>query len=119
LFLIFLTVYYLKVGSQEFLKNPSAFSLDSSVQPLVHPKILITGGPKTGKTTLAQGLAKDLGLVYLTVPTIINSILEGQDVTSLYDDIEKALCFGKALSSKTLTEAIKTVTHRITSSNKG
>ena len=84
------------------------FSFKSRLQPIIHPTAFVLGQPKSGKTVLAESLATDLELVYLTIPIIISSILEGEEVSKLYDQMNHLLKSGQELTDDVLTEAVST-----------
>lgn len=49
--------------------------------------LCILGNPKAGKTTLAKSLAEKLDAIYLTISLILQSILDGNENTLLYDTV--------------------------------
>jgi adenylate kinase family enzyme len=52
-------------------------------QPVVRPRICILGRPKAGKSILASKLSIEYDMVLLTIPIILESILAGNENTSL------------------------------------
>ena len=83
-------IYFLRdhKAKKEFLARPLDYLFDQTPEPSVFPSICITGPPKSGKTSLAKRAALDLELMYLTVPSIINSIVDSNDVTSAHENVK-------------------------------
>ena len=76
---------------KEFMARPCDYLSDSAPQPVIFPSVCLTGPPKSGKTCLAKRVSLDLDLVYLTVPDILNSILEAKDVSNLHERVSFTL----------------------------
>ena len=106
-------------AKKEFFARPTSFVFKAAPKPIVHPTVCIIGPPKSGKTSLAHSIANSMEMVYLTVPDIIRSILQGNETTSLYEKLSKTLRAGKQLSDDDITDAIKLVTSRVTSRGRG
>jgi len=56
-------------------------------EPIVKPQIIVTGLPMSGKTTLASSLAKLLHAEYLTIPTIIQDLVDANEQTDLVQKV--------------------------------
>ncbi|RKO94807.1 hypothetical protein BDK51DRAFT_30962 [Blyttiomyces helicus] len=74
-----------KANRDEFIQNTASYIHLPTPPPAVPPSICILGRPKSGKTALAAKLALEFGIVHLTVPLIIQSILDAKEETSLHD----------------------------------
>lgn len=72
---------------KEFMERPLDYVSDSPPQPIIFPSVCLTGSPKSGKTCLAKRVSLDLDLVYLTIPDILNSILDAKDVSNLHEKV--------------------------------
>ena len=60
--------------------------------PFVSPTISIVGPPKSGKTFIATRIAREFDIVYLTVPIIVQTILDGKENTDLHDKVARKIC---------------------------
>ena len=69
------------------MARPYDYVSDRTPQPVIFTTVCLTGPPKSGKTCLAKRVSQDLDLVYLTVPDILNSILEAKDVSNLHEKV--------------------------------
>ena len=80
-------IYFLRdrKARKEFITRPLTYIFEAPTQPIVLPTICVVGPPKSGKTTLSKSIAAEKELVYLSVPDILNSILDGNEVSSLND----------------------------------
>jgi len=56
-------------------------------EPIVKPKIVITGLPMSGKTTLAFDLAKRLHAEYITIPNIIQDLIDADEQNELVQEV--------------------------------
>ena len=81
-------------------------------KPFVKPSIFVLGPSKSGKTIAAERLSKELDLVYLTIPIIIQGILDGAEDTDLYDNIKSNLLSGNSIPEDLIVEAVSIITKR-------
>ncbi|KAJ3245876.1 adenylate kinase [Chytriomyces hyalinus] len=107
-------IYYLRTEEyrDEFVNNIQEYISQTPPQPAVRPQIAILGRPKCGKTTGAARISKEYDLVHLTIPTIINSILQGNENISLSKKITQSLHAGECLPEDVILEAVLLVTSR-------
>lgn len=114
-------IYYLKSKQNilEFQANPARYIKQGPPQPILATTLCILGNPKSGKTTLGKKLASVLDAVHLTVSTILQIILDGQEVTSLHEQIKTTLESGNTLSDATIADAIFAVTNRLIANGQG
>ncbi|KAI8841516.1 hypothetical protein BJ741DRAFT_529480 [Chytriomyces cf. hyalinus JEL632] len=107
-------IYYLRTEEfrDEFVNNIQEYISQTPPQPAVRPQIAILGRPKCGKTTGAARISKEYDLVHLTIPTIINSILQGSENISLSKKITQSLHAGECLPEDVILEAVLLVTSR-------
>ncbi len=75
------------------MENTYVYSVLPPPKPLINPAVCVVGRPKSGKTMLSKRVAKQFDLVYLTVPIIVQSILDAQEKTQLYEDVSMNLDF--------------------------
>ncbi|KAI9101243.1 hypothetical protein DFS34DRAFT_592129 [Phlyctochytrium arcticum] len=77
-------IYYLstKPARERFLQNTLEFVNQPAPPPLVRPTVFVLGPPKSGKTTLSTAIAKELGLIWLDVPLVCKTLLDGEEVCS-------------------------------------
>ena len=101
------------------MKNPLFYRIDSEMKPLVCSTLAIIGAPKSGKTSLARKIAAEKELIYLSVPFILTTILNGKDTSSLCENLKFCLESGEVVPDSLLTEAIFTVTSRVQNMSKG
>ena len=106
-------------SKREFILNPLAYLFKSPPQPLVSPTACILGPPKSGKTKLAESISTELDCVHLTIPGILQSILDGKEITALHDDVKNRLEKGESVPDTLIVEAILLATARITNAGRG
>lgn len=70
------------------MENTFVYTVLPPPKPLINPAVCIVGRPKSGKTMLSKRVAKQFDLVYLTVPIVIQSILDAHENTQLHDDVK-------------------------------
>ncbi|KAI8907080.1 hypothetical protein DFJ77DRAFT_476617 [Powellomyces hirtus] len=115
-------IYYLKDKSTQktFLSNPHHFLHLPPPPPVIRPHICILGGPKSGATTLARALAAQLDTVYLDLPLVLQTIVDGGEVAlGLYDELKTVLDRGEAVSDELAARAVRCVTARAACVEKG
>ncbi|KAJ3138794.1 adenylate kinase [Physocladia obscura] len=107
-------VYYFRSEEdrEEFLANTFEYISQPAPQPVVRPHICILGRTKSGKTALAAKIAAQYDLVHLTIPIIINSIINGKEKINLAVQIENYLKNGKSLPEDVVVDAVLMVTSR-------
>ncbi|KAM9316639.1 adenylate kinase 9 [Gastrophryne carolinensis] len=89
-------IYYFKTkeNRETFMKNPIKFMRQPKPKPSVPIIIVVTGPPKSGKTTIAKMFASHYGLKRLSIGDAIRSVLENQPSTQLALDIKGHLVKG-------------------------
>ncbi|KAJ3024107.1 adenylate kinase [Thoreauomyces humboldtii] len=115
-------IYFLKdkPSRKRFLADIWRYANQPAPPPVVRPRICIVGGAKSGKTSAAKGLAAELDAVYLDVPLVLQSILDGQEVaTGLYEELKTILDHGESVPDDLAAEAIHVVTTRALCQEKG
>lgn len=87
-------VYFLKSEqlAKEFVSNTFSYvgvasTKKSAPMPLVVPSLFVLGPPKSGKSLVARKISESFNLVYLTVPIVLEAILEGNDDSELHDTV--------------------------------
>jgi len=102
-------IIYLRNKScqKEFERNTYYYMNQPEPEPVVKPQIAITGLPMSGKTTLAFNLAKLLHAEYLTIPNIIQDLIDANEQTELVQEIKKILYAGNELTDELIVEALK------------
>jgi hypothetical protein len=82
-------IYFLKDedSAKQFIVSPSYFLLSKPPQPMLFPTLCILGDVKSGKTYLAESLSKVMNAVYLTVPIILQAILDSNEATTLCEQV--------------------------------
>ncbi|KAJ3325576.1 adenylate kinase [Boothiomyces sp. JEL0866] len=103
----------------EFTRDTNHYLFTSAPEPILSPTCCILGNPKSGKTTLAKALEDPLDCVHLTVSSILQGILDAQEVTSIHDKIKAGLESGKELPDQVVVEAVILTTNRIVAAGKG
>jgi hypothetical protein len=68
---------------------------------------------------MSKFLANYLNAVYLTVPLILQSILDGCEMTALFDEIANSLEKKQIVPDDVILEAVTLVTSRVVNSGKG
>jgi len=58
-------------------------------EPVVKPQVVVTGLPMSGKTTLAYNLAKLLHAEYITIPNIIQDLIDADEKTEIVQRVKK------------------------------
>ncbi|KAJ3273051.1 adenylate kinase [Terramyces sp. JEL0728] len=114
-------IYFLKnkQNEKEFTRNTNQYLPCSAPEPILSPTCCILGNPKAGKTTLAKALESALDCVHLTVSSVLQTILDAQEVTSIHDKIKAGLESGKELPDQVVVEAVILATNRIVAAGKG
>ncbi|KAL2914320.1 hypothetical protein HK105_206092 [Polyrhizophydium stewartii] len=118
-------IYFLKdmaakrASRAEFVFNTLSYIRDSPPQPLVAPTAIVLGACKAGKSALAAKLAVEMDAVHLTVPTILQAIIDGKEVTALYEELKACLERGETVPDRLVIEAILLVTTRVTNGGRG
>ncbi|KAI8807242.1 hypothetical protein BJ742DRAFT_317871 [Cladochytrium replicatum] len=107
-------IYFLRneANRGHFMKNPKEYVVQSSPSIILRPTVAVVGRAKVGKTTLARRIAMDHNMIYLDIPIVIQSILEGAELTTLRLQVKAALENGEELPEAVVTECFKTVTKR-------
>jgi adenylate kinase family enzyme/YHS domain-containing protein len=102
-------IIYLRSRScqKEFEMNTYYYMNQPEPEPIVKPQIIVTGLPMSGKTTLASSLAKLLHAEYLTIPTIIQDLVDANEQTDLVQKIKKYLYYGYELPDDLIVKALK------------
>lgn len=104
---------------KEFIKRPTFYLSAPPPQPLFFPTICIVGDSKSGKTSLAREIAESLQIVHLTVDSVLQTLLDGEEVTALSDGIKKIAASGGIIPDELLIEAIVLVANRTGVAGKG
>ncbi|KAJ3336018.1 adenylate kinase, partial [Kappamyces sp. JEL0680] len=114
-------VYFAKNASkaQQFLANPTLYSTIPSPKPVLASTSCIVGNPKSGKTSLGKAIAVELDAVHLTVSSVLQTILDGSEITGLAESIRTTLRMGRSLDDQMLVDAIIAITNRIVAAGKG
>ncbi|KAJ3282849.1 adenylate kinase [Borealophlyctis nickersoniae] len=114
-------IYFLqnKTNRDEFLQNTLEYVNQPSLPPTLPPTLFVLGRPKSGKTSLATQLAADMDVVYLTVASAVQILLEGQEPSPLHAKVKATLERGAALSDEIVTHVLKVVTSRAACQAKG
>ncbi|KAI9209033.1 uncharacterized protein BJ171DRAFT_418965 [Polychytrium aggregatum] len=107
-------VYYMRTETnrKEFMENINSFAFSKPPPPVVRPTLCLLGRPKAGKSVIAEKMAVELDLVHLTIPLILQSILEGNETTRLHEKLKRCLTLGEETTTELVTEAIMFVTSR-------
>lgn len=114
-------VYFVKNDANvaEFCFRPRYYCSNLKPSPMLFTTVCIVGDTKSGKTTLAASLAKSLDAVHLTIPKILQGIIDGQEITLLCDELKAFLKAGNAVPDNLVIEAVILMTSRIITSGKG
>ncbi|KAI8608195.1 hypothetical protein BC830DRAFT_1156309 [Chytriomyces sp. MP71] len=107
-------IYYLRGDDnrEEFINNIHEYISLPPPQPAVRPQICILGRPKAGKSAAAERIAAEYDMVHLTIPTIVESILAGNENIALAKKLSACLTAGESLSESLTLEAVLCVTSR-------
>jgi len=102
-------IIYLRNKScqKEFEINTYYYMNQPEPEPVVKPKVIITGLPMSGKTSLAVDLAKLLHAEYITIPNIIQDLIDANEQTELVQKIKKILYAGDELPDELIVKALK------------
>jgi len=113
-------IYYLKPNNlQKFIDNTFKYLGQTAPDPILDSYCCVLGGPKSGRSTLAQALSKNLNAIHLTVPSILQAIIDGKENTSICEKILVALSNGNSVDDQTTVDAIVCVSKRVTAAGKG
>ncbi|KAI8894618.1 hypothetical protein BC833DRAFT_604251 [Globomyces pollinis-pini] len=114
-------IYFLqgKAKEQLYLKSVKDFVFTRPPSPMLSPTCCIVGNPKSGKTTLGQSIMEEMDAVNLTVSSIIQSVLSGNEVSRLCRVIKEHLQKGQELPDELVVEAVVLMTSRVIASGKG
>jgi adenylate/nucleoside-diphosphate kinase len=86
-------VYFVKDKLEaSFHVNPSLYISQTHIQPVLASNCCIVGNPKSGKSALAEALARELDAIPLTVTLILQTILDGNENTALFEKVCRCLC---------------------------
>eukprot|EP00003_Mantamonas_plastica_P000708 TRINITY_DN1054_c0_g2_i3.p1 TRINITY_DN1054_c0_g2~~TRINITY_DN1054_c0_g2_i3.p1 ORF type:complete len:1599 (+),score=647.91 TRINITY_DN1054_c0_g2_i3:968-5764(+) len=99
-------VYYLSTRNNMtlFMRNPNKYIANTSLPPLIMPRVAIIGPPRSGKTTLAKRLANDLGAVYVSCEIIIKRM--STQTHEVATEINQRLGSGQGLTADHLIHAL-------------
>jgi adenylate kinase family enzyme/YHS domain-containing protein len=114
-------IYFVK-GKQnvsEFEKKLATYTNQVEPKPALGSTCCIVGNPKAGKSSLALSLVERLDAVHLTVSKILQSILDGSESTSLYEQIRVGLSSGNPLPDQVVVDATLVMTSRLIANGKG
>ncbi|EKX46272.1 hypothetical protein GUITHDRAFT_86788, partial [Guillardia theta CCMP2712] len=98
------------LARRSFLADPVRFVLQPPPPPPAFQRIVVLGPPKSGRSSLAEAIAADLGLVLLTPARVVREVLE--DASSLAKRIGDELRKGLEVSEELLGQAICAAAHR-------
>ncbi|KAL5034512.1 hypothetical protein BDV3_004075 [Batrachochytrium dendrobatidis] len=114
-------IYYLKdiLAKNAFISSPLDYTINLTPQPVVLPTVCILGGPKSGKTSISENLALELNAVYINAATAIQAIINGDEITALYDNLKHCLDCGKGISEELVLEAIMLISARTINAGHG
>ncbi|KAJ3018566.1 UNVERIFIED_CONTAM: adenylate kinase [Siphonaria sp. JEL0065] len=107
-------IYYLRneENQEEFISNLHEYISQPPPQPVVRPQVCILGRPKSGKSVAAARIAREYDMVHLTVPIIVNSIIEGKENLELSKQLANILNSGLELPDELVNQAVMLVTSR-------
>ncbi|KAJ3181392.1 adenylate kinase [Gaertneriomyces sp. JEL0708] len=109
-----------KAARELFIINTQTYASLPAPSLPVHPTICIIGPPKAGKTTAAKAAAKDLGIVYLDIPKILQTLLNSEEITNrTYQRLKVALETGQEVPDDVVLDAVRVVTAKIEGQRKG
>ncbi|KAJ3092712.1 adenylate kinase [Quaeritorhiza haematococci] len=103
----------------ELIGNTLTYVNQDPPKPIVRPTCVVLGRPKSGKTTLAKAVARDLQLVYLSIPIILQNIVDNHENTNLHDEIKSSLERGQAVREDLVSAAVISVLQRDSCQSKG
>lgn len=114
-------IYFLRTDEarEEFLRNPLKYVTQKPLVPILKTTLCVVGRPKSGKSSLCVKLCQELDLVHLTVPRIVESILEAGEETQLAVNLRKCLECGGSIPDNLVTQSILVVTSRAVCCAKG
>jgi adenylate kinase family enzyme/YHS domain-containing protein len=72
-----------RAARDEFLRNPARYTagLDKRAPPCVRPRLAVIGPTKSGRTTLSEALARELGVVHLSIRRAVEeTVKSGTDL---------------------------------------
>lgn len=103
---------------KQFLISPSFYLSSTTPLPMLFPTICIIGDVKSGKTSLTEGLAETLGAVHLTIPKILQAIIDGQEISTLNEKLVEVCKQGKTVPDELILEAVILMTSRVATAGK-
>lgn len=114
-------IYYLKTEDlrTEFIHNTYSYINNPAPKPIIAPIVFILGPPKSGKTLAAKRIAEKYDLVYLTIPIILQAILDGKEDSKSYEIIKRTLEAGNTVPEDVVIDAVKSITSRAICQTKG
>lgn len=81
-------IYFVKEKKEaSFHLNPSLYISQERPQPVLSSNCCIVGNPKAGKSALADALSRELDSIPLTVTSILQTIIDGNENTSLCEKV--------------------------------
>lgn len=113
-------IYFMKNqrNQREFLANPTKF-ISNEMRPIITPRVCVVGKPKSGKTTIARQLANQFNAVYITIPQIIQTILDSKDHLNIQSKLNNVLLKGQPLSNELVIEALAAFISRVDCQRQG
>ncbi|XP_068433457.1 adenylate kinase 9 isoform X2 [Clinocottus analis] len=102
-----------------FMLNPLKYLRQPKPIPSLPVKIAILGPPKSGKTTVAQMLARQYGLVCLSICSVMRMVLNNHENTDLVVQMKKHLSQGFTVPDELALQCLEVVLMSSVCSNQG
>lgn len=81
-------IYFVKEKLESvFAINPAKYINQTTPLPVLASNCCIIGNQKSGKSSLAETLSKDLDAIHLTVSNILQTIIDGREITALCEKV--------------------------------
>ncbi|XP_030261487.1 adenylate kinase 9 isoform X1 [Sparus aurata] len=102
-----------------FMLNPLKYLRQQKPAPSLPLKIAVVGPPKSGKTTVAQMFAQKYGLAWLSIGSVMRTVLNTQEHTDLAVQMKKHLSKGLVVPDELVIQCLEVALMSLVCSTQG
>ncbi|TRY98900.1 hypothetical protein DNTS_026558 [Danionella cerebrum] len=115
----FIYFFASKETRNSFIQNPIRYLRQPKPNHSLPIKLVIIGPPKSGKTTVSRALARDYGLVRLSIGDAIRSVLNNQPKTELAIQLLQFLSQGLNVPDELAIQSLEVVLMSLVCTTRG